>query len=477
MVLLILAGVTINLLFSDTGLFEKAQEAENTWKNAENSDREAIGELSNQMNDIINGITNEENTEESEIPGGTEGLLEGAIIASEPTWDSSSHTASITLSKGPDVASNLSIEWQINKIDEENWTTGTNVTGLNHNDIVYARLTNGTNHGQEASVTIKDEIDPTTASLTVGTVGETSIAVTAQGTDNESGVYSYEFQRSTTSSTSGFTTVATQTSTATSLSYTYTGLTEGTTYYLRVVVTDKAGNTKTSSAVEQIAKNIATNVNELKEGDWVNYVDKNGDTRKSIVLYDSSSSYGVQIITDDTVETVTLGDDDDFTAAMNSYNNAISTLNTKAMAYLNTTCASDARCVGSVPNNKNSQSGYHTTQFTSSYSGKLRDGDTNYETDYNQMGTLGIRASDDYYFMASRIAVSGIGTTSTCNFNIRRVNTDGNLDYGLLCYVNSADRVSSNSHNYGLRPIFTLKSEIKVTGGSGTESSPYTLGV
>ena len=44
------------MLFSDTGLFGKAQEAKNTWENAENSDREAIGELSNQMNEILNGI-------------------------------------------------------------------------------------------------------------------------------------------------------------------------------------------------------------------------------------------------------------------------------------------------------------------------------------------------------------------------------------------------------------------------------------
>ena len=95
------------------------------------------------------------------IIGADEGLREGAIIASEPTWDSNSHTASITLSKGADVASNLSIEWQINKIDEGSWTTGTSVTGLNHNDIVYARLTDGVNHGQEASVTIKDNIVPT----------------------------------------------------------------------------------------------------------------------------------------------------------------------------------------------------------------------------------------------------------------------------------------------------------------------------
>ena len=54
-VLLILAGVTINLLFSDTGLFGKAQEAENAWRNGENSDINAIGALVNELNDILNG--------------------------------------------------------------------------------------------------------------------------------------------------------------------------------------------------------------------------------------------------------------------------------------------------------------------------------------------------------------------------------------------------------------------------------------
>ena len=284
------------------------------------------------------------------VGGATGGLIEGNIIASSPTW--SNNTASITLSKGSSVASNLSIQWQINSIDAGGWTTGTSVTGLNHNDTVYARLTDGINAGSEASVTIKDgtapsaptislsgtpgnnnyyrsnvtvtiaagsdgqsganqvrysvsgaqtvsqtttaagtttasititaegtstitayTIDkagnistaktqvvckdstaPSTASLTVGTVGETSIAVTASGADATSGVYSYQFQRSTTSSTSGFTTIASQTSTATSYSYTYTGLTDGITYYLRVIVTDRAGNATTSIAVVQKTK-------------------------------------------------------------------------------------------------------------------------------------------------------------------------------------------------------------------------------
>ena len=52
-ILLILAGVTINLLFSDTGLFQKAQQAENAWRNAEQSDINAIGELTNELMEIL----------------------------------------------------------------------------------------------------------------------------------------------------------------------------------------------------------------------------------------------------------------------------------------------------------------------------------------------------------------------------------------------------------------------------------------
>ena len=499
-------------------------------------------------------------------------LTSGAIIASNPTW--SGGKASITLSKGSGVASNLSIQWQINSISG-NWTTGESVTGLNHNDTVYARLTDGINHGQEASVTIKDgtapsaptislsgtpgtnsyyksnvtvtitagsdgqsganqvrysvsgaqtvnqtttaagttsasitistngtstitayTIDkagnvstaktqvvykdntaPSTASLTVGTVGETSIAVTARGADATSGVYSYQFQRSTTSTTSGFTTVATQTSTATSYAYTYTGLTEGTTYYLRVIVTDRAGNTRTSSAVTQ-ATESRTVANVLEEGDWVNYVDKNGDTRKCIVLYGPENanyaSYGIQIITDDVLGTdMAIGNPTMFNAAIIGYNDAIESLNTRAEAYLNTDYASDARSVGSVPNNKNSQAGYHTTQFTSSYSGQLRDTDTNYEVDYNQMETLGIKATSEVYWLASRYVISN---STASNFNMRIMTTGGDVNNCSVFRVLSTGTVSSTQYAIRIRPIFTLKSGIKITGGSGTEDSPYTLG-
>ena len=52
---------------------------------------------------------------------------------------------------------------------------------------------------------------------------------------------------------------------------------------------------------------LATIVSELKDGNYVRYIDKNNIERDCVVLYDANSNYGVQIITMDTVEDVDLG--------------------------------------------------------------------------------------------------------------------------------------------------------------------------
>ncbi|MDE5831013.1 MAG: chitobiase/beta-hexosaminidase C-terminal domain-containing protein, partial [Clostridia bacterium] len=85
------------------------------------------------------------------------------------------------------------------------------------------------------------------ASLAAGEITTTSIAVTATGSDTQSGVKSYTFQISTTSATEGFTTKETTDSTSGTATYTFTNLTQYTTYYLRVIVTDNAGRQTTST--------------------------------------------------------------------------------------------------------------------------------------------------------------------------------------------------------------------------------------
>ena len=212
----------------------------------------------------------------------------------------------------------------------------------------------------------------------------------------------------------------------------------------------------------------------LKAGDYVTYPSAQGDI-ECRVLYDSTSEYGVQLITRACVGSdVTLGDNY-FTTSMNSYNNAISTLNNAAGAY-NNSDYSTARCVGSNPIKPSAEAGYFTSResYMSAYNGRLKDTDTNYETDYNQMELLEINDIDDIYWLASRVVGPG---SAVSGFSVRYVGASGGVDRNYLCSVASDGRTYANNPSYGLRPVFTLKSGIKVTGGNGESGTPYTLGL
>ena len=334
---------------------------------------------------------------------------------------------------------------------------------------------------EKTQVVNEDSTEPSTASISVTSYGETSISVNAKGADATSGVYSYAFQRSTTSSTSGFTTVATPTSTSTSYSYTYTGLADGTKYYLRVIVTDKAGNSKTGTAITQTTKtSYPTASSTLEEGDYVTYPSSQGNLACR-VLYDSSSGYGVQLITSACPKSITLGSNNDFDGNKTVYNNVVSTLNTEAGKYNNSTYSTRARCVGSHPTSTSDTTSYYTRSeswFTSKYTNQFKDIDTKYETDYNQMETLGVSNTDRAYWLASR-NVRSYRTDGTDSAFCVRIGypSGGLLGDNDLCRVGSGGLAYAESNTKGLRPVFILKSDIKITGGTGESGSPYTLGV
>ena len=55
------------------------------------------------------------------------------------------------------------IEYQVNKTDEGSWTTVENngtIENLIYNDTVYARLTDGSNVGDYATLVVTDDISP-----------------------------------------------------------------------------------------------------------------------------------------------------------------------------------------------------------------------------------------------------------------------------------------------------------------------------
>ncbi len=202
------------------------------------------------------------------VGGASEDLREGNIIASDPTWQNG--TASITLSKGSGVASSLTIQYQVGGVAEENWKTGTTgansvtVTELNHNDTVYARLTDGTNVGSYASVDILDGLQPQLAQINLNGTSTTttgSLTATVTHTDNESGVDigNCRWVYNTNSSSIG-TEISSYPNTFNSNGETITlSASNPETYYLHVLTVDKAENkTETiSQGVTVVIPNIA----------------------------------------------------------------------------------------------------------------------------------------------------------------------------------------------------------------------------
>ena len=234
----------------------------------------------------------------------------------------------------------------------------------------------------------------------------------------------------------------------------------------------------------------------LQEGEWVMY-----DTGVSgigvipcRVLY-NDATHGIQLISKGTVgDNITLGDpNENFNTALASYNSAIETLNTAAMTYKNSTYANDARSVGSVPTvengmftSKNSETAAPFTmefQYNNLNQINVKGADENYTTDWTKMGSLGtanenIQSASAAYWLASRDVYSN---SDGCDFNVRYVDSGGNLNYGNLCYVGSSDDADGYSDAYGLRPCISLKSDIKVITEGGkdgtTEATAYTLGI
>ena len=136
------------------------------------------------------------------------------------------------------------IEYQVNSTSGS-WTrisSGGTIGNLNHNDNVYARLTDGNNVTLDRVFAIKDTVKPT-ISINGTTITSNSIKVTVSASDGQSGLatsgtYKYYLNN-------GLKT------TSTSNSYTFTGLSGSTPYTIKVEAVDKANNVGTVSEVIQ----------------------------------------------------------------------------------------------------------------------------------------------------------------------------------------------------------------------------------
>lgn len=456
---------------SFTYLYKKDVDEENSWKEAGKQNINTFTFEKLEANTIYNikvQIETKGGSTEKVINVLTGELPIGAITFTDPIW--SNGAASVTINTEETV---LKLQYQIDSFSGS-WTdisSGSKIEGLKHGQTVYAILTDGTNETEPASVSIKDTIVPIVSQITTGAVTDNSITVTVIANDNESGLAS--------TGTYKYFLNGTETTTIESNTYTFSGLSSETNYNIKVEAYDQAGNKGENTITVKTAIGYPTVEDTLKAGNYVNYTDGKGTKRTCVVLYDNSSGNGVQLITMQSVETLTLGTEGN-AGIFSDYNNAISILNGKANEYNNSTYSTRARCVGSVPNNPDyDAAGMATSDYMYQYSGSLKAGDSYYETDYNQMKALQIHNIGEKYWLASRSYSSNI---PIYDFAVRYVAKAGAVkDEKNLCTVDGtlpfggrADAYG-NTFSAGLRPVFMLNPGTKVIGGNGT-SIPFELG-
>ena len=244
-------------------------------------------------------------------------------------------------------------------------------------------------------------------------------------------------------------------------------------------------DTDTPEVTDQLLKVVA------KPGDYVKYdtgISTVGEEGIVIfrILY-NNIEHGLQIISDENIEKLSLGGDD-WATARDSYNNAIATLNQRAEYYATSSpYALDGRCVGSVPtvgadgkfNEKNTENvGPVKSQFISSSSvegiDNMKDTDQNYVTDSNTIENLekaGIFEEVNGYWLASRYADSN---DVYCSFIVRFTDkVIGDILNFPLCHVLTS--CSGALYSRGLRPCISLNPDVKIVGGDGSEETPFEL--
>ena len=218
-------------------------------------------------------------------------------------------------------------------------------------------------------------------------------------------------------------------------------------------------------------------INSLKPGDYIKYNSGVNGEILCRVLYPVDSEYGLQIISDKSVKNVTLGGSD-WETGKKSYNSAIQTLNREAETYMNSTYATDARCVGSVPTvhdgifiNKNLETSGPTElqfKYNGSTSIDCKGQDAKCVTDRNQMDEFNILLTGEVYWLASLYVNS---TLDYCGFRVSHVTSSANMNSDALCVVHSDGYTYGNAYERGLRPCILLKSDIKINAENGEDGT------
>ena len=226
------------------------KDGETDWKKAEEIKEKTYTFRGLEANVIYNikvRVEKDGKAVEKEVSTITGELPEGAVQFSPVEWKNGQASTTITTKE-----TGYTLQYQIGEITEGSWTnttSGSVIGNLQHGQIVYGRLFDGTNGSKTANIDVQDEIEPQQATISLsGTSTTTGGSITATVTlkDNESGI-------NTTASKWVYNTISgaigenessyNNTFSSDGQTITLKSTTAGT-YYLHVLTVDNAGNKK-----------------------------------------------------------------------------------------------------------------------------------------------------------------------------------------------------------------------------------------
>lgn len=266
--------------------------------------------------------------------------------------------------------------------------------------------------------------------------------------------------------------------------YVYRGLTADTQYYIKVKVTDE-------NRTAQLVKPVYTSA--IQPGGYIAYTptaktftmttaqtgysaDQSFNTSDYTglwrVLY-NDAEHGLQLISADSVGELYL-------SGNVGYNKVVETLNAFSANYENTALSESSRIVGTNPTNPVDQATGNvqfSVEFNGSKDSGLRTADTTYTEDYQAMSLLEMQDIKGYYWLGSR---KEYHDSEVGYFSIYTMSNGGNVEYRRMVdiYANleSGKNLYEYEYAYGMRPIVVFsKDAIGVTSGTGTASNPFII--
>ena len=236
-----------------TYTYSYKKNGEEEWQEIETSKNNTCTINGLEQNEIYNikvKVETDKGSVEKEVNVQLGEMPKGTITFDDYVWQGDG-TANIIVNT---TETGYTMQYQIvnasGTIEDGNWKeikSGETITGLKYGDTVYARLWDGKNESDYANATIEDEVEPQVEVSKTGENASNSIGVSVKATDGESGMassvtYTYYIKQSTEADTA----YVAKASNVTENTYTFTGLTQGTSYDIKVEVTgDIAGNTGT----------------------------------------------------------------------------------------------------------------------------------------------------------------------------------------------------------------------------------------